>query len=414
MSKLLFLPHPLVIATLAGVLGCGSLAADAFTGFAPGNLVLSRSVYSGDASTVIVGEKLPPACPATAVCPVSGATGSGAYPASGDANNVWNNDLVDGSFGVSSPIFLDQITTAGALVNTYAVPSTLLSTSFSSKSELALNLSDTRSVVTFMAYVVPPNTVDVSNSNTPGAVDPTNPVGDAYYRSGVQMDANGTLQFTETNAYSGNNGRAAFLADGLYFTVGNSNNGSGTPANVVAGAGAQLIIPGTVPGAPTPIGNFSITQVVNPATGVPYAADKLGKDNNFRGLTVFNNTLYVSKGSGGNGINTVYQVGQPGVLPTAETAATAPITILPGFPATLAKNPGATNPFGLWFASPTTLTPRRALRQVFRNGCSPMAPGGSLTCCKMVLDSAFLTPSATTILPRSIRRPTDCGTSQAG
>jgi len=32
-----------------------------------------------------------------------------------------------------------------------------------------------------------------------------------------------------------------------------------------------------------------------------------------------------------------------------------PITILPGFPATLAKAAGAQNPFGLFFASPTTL-----------------------------------------------------------
>ncbi len=31
------------------------------------------------------------------------------------------------------------------------------------------------------------------------------------------------------------------------------------------------------------------------------------------------------------------------------------ITVLPGFPTTLAKNAGASNPFGLWFANPTTL-----------------------------------------------------------
>ena len=42
-----------------------------------------------------------------------------------------------------------------------------------------------------------------------------------------------------------------------------------------------------------------------------FGTDKPGKDTNFRGLTIFNNTLYVSKGSGGNGINTVYQAGTP-------------------------------------------------------------------------------------------------------
>jgi hypothetical protein len=72
---------------------------------------------------------------------------------------------------------------------------------------------------------------------------------------------------------------------------------------------------------------------------VAVAADKAGKDNNFRGLTIFNNTIYVSKGSGGNGINTVYQVGNAGVLPSGITAelAALPITILPGFPSSLAS-----------------------------------------------------------------------------
>jgi hypothetical protein len=322
--------------------------ADSFAGFTPGNLVVSRSVYTGDANTVTVGQKLPPNCPHTASCPTATATNDGTYP------NVFNNALVDGSFGVTSPIYLDQITTAGNLISTYAVPG-ILSTSFPSKSELALNLSDDRSLLTFMVYVVGPNVLDVSNSNTPGVYDPTNPAGDSYYRAIAQLDASGNLQYTETNAYSGNNGRAAVLASGLYFTVGNSNNGSGTPANVVAAAGAQVVIPGAPAGAPIEVGNFSITQVINPDTGLPYPPDKAGKDNNFRGLTVFNNTLYIAKGSGGNGINTVYQVGNAGTLPTVDTAASTPITILPGFPKTLAKNPGAQNPFGLWFANATTL-----------------------------------------------------------
>jgi len=34
-----------------------------FTGFTPGNLVVSRSVYTGDANSVAVGQKLPPVCP---------------------------------------------------------------------------------------------------------------------------------------------------------------------------------------------------------------------------------------------------------------------------------------------------------------------------------------------------------------
>ncbi|MDQ6706766.1 MAG: hypothetical protein M3Z85_12420, partial [Acidobacteriota bacterium] len=126
--------------------------------------------------------------------------------------------------------------------------------------------------------------------------------------------------------------------------------------NVVASAGVQIATPGQLLSAPpTPVGNFSITQLNDPATGMPYAADKLGKDNNFRGLTIFSNTLYVTKGSGGNGVNTVYRVGTAGSLPALANAASTPIAILPGFPVTLAKNAGASNPFGIFFANANTL-----------------------------------------------------------
>ncbi len=346
--------------TLA-ILGCLStvpavlFGQPSFTGFTSGNLILSRSVYAGDASTLPVGQSLPPVCPSTASCGTAKATDNGAYPTIGATNNVWNNDKVDGSFGITSPIFLDQITTTGTLVNTLAIPSNMVNTSFSSKSELALNLSTDGTAITFMAYVAPANTVDVSNSNTPGVYDPTNPAGGSYFRAVVQVGANGAIQVTPTNAYNGNNGRAAILANGLYYMVGNSNNGSGTPANVVAAGGAQVATPGqSAETAPAQIGNFSITQVNDPSTGKPYAADKLGKDNNFRGLTIFNNTLYFTKGSGSNGINTVYQVTP---LPTVANAANATVTILPGFPTVLARNLDATGnyPFGVWFANATTL-----------------------------------------------------------
>ena len=327
-----------------------------FPGFTPGNLVVSRSVYTGDASTVSVGQRLPPICPATAACGTSVATDTGAYPSLTSPNNVFNNDKIDGSFGVTSPIFLDQIAPNGTLINTLAVPPGMLSTSFPSKSELALNLSADGTALTFMAYTAPPNLLDVSNSNTPGVYDQTNPVGTSYFRAVAQVGSNGAIQATPTNAYSGNNGRAAILANGLYYMVGNSNNGAGTAANVVAAAGVQIATPNQLPSTtPTEIGSFSIASLNDPATGIPYAADKLGKDNNFRGLTIFNNTLYVTKGSGGNGVNTVYQVGTAGTLPTLVTAAAAPVTILPGLPTTLAKNSDATNPFGIFFANATTL-----------------------------------------------------------
>jgi uncharacterized protein (TIGR03437 family) len=345
----------LALIAMIGCLVSRAFAQSTFAGFTPGNLVVTRSVYAGDATTVTVGQPLPPICPVTASCGGK-ATNNGAYPAPGSTNNVWNNANVDGSFGITSPIFLDQVATSGALINTLALPPDLLVTSFNSKSELAVNLSQDGTALTLVGVIAPVNAIDVSDSNTPGVYDPTNPAGGSYFRGVAQIDASGAIQVTPTNTYSGSNGRAVILAKGLYYMAGNSNNGSGTPANVVAATGVQVAAPGQAAGtAPVEVGNFSIAQMTDPSTGKPYAADKLGKDDNFRGLTIFNATLYVTKGSGSNGVNTVYQVGAAGALPTLANAASAPITILPGFSTTPVKDSGVGNPFGIWFANANTL-----------------------------------------------------------
>jgi len=381
----------IALSTLTAGVFTPSVAADEdFFLFIPDTLVLSRSVYAGNAATVTVGQTLPPGCVAGTV-PVTllvGGTANvkvtcGTAVADGTYPTVFNNDGPDGSFGVTSPIFLDSITSDGFLLGTLPIPSDQIVTSFSSKSELALNRSTDGKSITFGGYrggpgfVTGPNQLDVSNSNTPGVVDPTNPVVSQYYRSVAEVDAFGHLQITEGNAYSGNNGRAAIKAHSLYYMTGNDNNGglsssqlSGAQIgiNLVTSTGVELVVPGQVPPVPpniNKIGDFEITQVIDPSTGKPYAkADKAGKDNNFRGLTIFNNTLYVTKGSGGNGINTVYQVGNPGVLPSGDTAtlAAVPITVLPGFPTTLASGVSTTGnptpvafPFGIWFANATTL-----------------------------------------------------------
>ena len=379
------------------------LATQAFAGdgngnssaFQPNTLVVSRSVYAGDSSTVTPGQTLPPGCVVGTITfpDLSGGTSTakvkcGVAIADGTYPTVFNNDTVDGSFGITSPIFLDNIKTDGTFLSTLAVPTDRIVTSFSSKSELALNLAADGNSITFAAYhggpgfVTGPNQLDVSNSNTPGVVDPSNPVVSQYFRAVAEVDGSGNITVTDGNAYSGNNGRGAIKgANGLYYMSGNNNNG-GLSANQIKGApvgdnqfndtqvgidlvsstGVELVVPLQAP-APLPptinkIGEFSITQAgyANP--------DKPGKDNNFRGLTIFNNTLYVSKGSGGNGINTVYQVGESGTLPTGTTAQlrAEPITILPGFSTVLAAgvdqngNPGPVAfPFGLWFADANTL-----------------------------------------------------------
>jgi phosphodiesterase/alkaline phosphatase D-like protein len=352
---------------------------DPHTTFQPGNLLVSESIYAGSAGTVAVGQTLPSGIKAIA---------NGSYP------NVFQNNTVDGSFGVTSPVFLDQLTTSGTPVgnpiNVTAALGNTLSTSFSSKSELALNLSADGTAVTFMAYESPINALDVSNSNTPNPVDPTNPVTTQVQRAVAQIDANGNLQVTPVNAYSGNNGRAVILGStGDYYMVGNAGNSGKGPTGTTLSqlsdnTGVQMVAPGGGPNTTVvgevadpsfPFGStkgyergFSITNI-NPLTGKPYASldpvtglpipDKTGKDDNFRGETIFNNTLYVTKGSGGNGIDTVYQVGTAGTLPALANAATTPITVLPGFPAGLAANitPGPNEffPFGIWFANATTL-----------------------------------------------------------
>jgi hypothetical protein len=376
--------------TLAIVANSVPALAQAFGGpfpyFLPGNLVVSRSVYDNNANNIAVGTQLPPNCAKT-VGPCAPAVNNGTYPF------VFNNDTVDGSFGITSKIFLDQITPFGFLLNSLEVPNNLQSnvhtgsnqlvTSFSSKSEIALNLSTDGKLLTFMGYVAPVNTIDASNSNTPGVVDPTNPVGINFLRAVAAVDSNGKFTFTETNAYSGNNGRAAILNNtngaNFFYTAGNAGNGNNPqPNGVILGAGAQFIDPTTAlesfqtPGTPTPLGSFSVTLLGD-------KADKVGKDDNFRGLTIFNNVVYFTKGSGSNGVNTVYFVDTTGTacpkgvgIPAA--GATLPIAplnlsgvnpqdglpsnmcILAGFPTTLAKNlANPATPFGLWFANDTTL-----------------------------------------------------------
>ena len=163
----------------------------------------------------------------------------------------------------------------------------------------------------------------------------------------------------------------------VIYAAGNAGNG-GTPQpdGVILGAGAQFIRPSFLPqaaqnpGQPTPLGSFSVTQLGD-------KPDKVGKDDNFRGLTVYDNVVYYTKGSGGNGVNTVYFLDTTGKacpsgtglpvpgakLPTSPLAydpATlqsdglpSNMCILQGFPTALKST--TSFPFGLWFASPATL-----------------------------------------------------------
>jgi hypothetical protein len=120
--------------------------------FGDDNIIVTESVYVGDASLIIPGSTV---LPNGAV-----AIADGSYP------TVFNNESVDPSFGITSPIYLLQLTRRGKDVSRLAVPTSLLTSSFSSKSELAINLSAEGMALTFMGYVAPVNTFDVSNSTT--------------------------------------------------------------------------------------------------------------------------------------------------------------------------------------------------------------------------------------------------------
>jgi len=325
-----------------------------------GSLLISTTTYQdvGQVANLQVGSQLPGTVNKTtnAYTPASAVS-------NGNLNTVWNNASVDGSFGVTSAITLQDLNAnTGAVNSTLNIDPSIVSTSFSSKSELGLNITNTANgfVATFMGYAGGGvGNLDVSNSDTTAYKDTTNPVTRqfapganqtyAFNRSVVAVSANGTYTATQTLAYGGNNGRSAVLApNGLYYTVGNSNNGTGTPSQLTNSTGLEVVTPGSTPNS----------TMINPGyTSV--SGDKAGKDSNFRDVVLnpYTNQLFFTKGSGSNGIDTVYTVTNPGgQLPTGATASQAAISVAPGFTTDSAKSTGGNfTPFGLFFANATTM-----------------------------------------------------------
>ena len=354
----------------AAALVTGTLAAPAQARTRIGALVVSSSTYVAPSTAIAVGQKLPNSNGAVAVADAT-------YPA------VFNNDAVDANFGITAPITLDVALSLGTAASGEVVSAPLasfdvtaatgISTSFSSKSELALNIDPERTSLTLMGYQAPLNELDVSNTDTPGHIDPTNTDTQTPADRAVIDVGAGGLRVTPVAAFSGNNGRAALRIDNIagtgedaYLMVGNAGNGSGTePVSVVSDTGVQLIASGSTSPETEAVGQLQGTpgskngfQYGFSVASIGQAADKSGKDDNFRGLTRVDDQVFVSKGSGGNGVDTVYQVA-PGADPSDPGAAT--VTILPGFPTTLAATqatlPTASQfyPFGLFFANKTTL-----------------------------------------------------------
>ena len=419
-----------VASAVSLLVGCGT-AAFAFVGTAsaddsflkPGSLVISSSTYEDVGQVAALNVES-----GAQQLPADGSSGylSGVPSSTGNYVTVWNNANNDGSFGVSSPIFLTAVEpSSGRELGRLAVPEEQVVTSFSSKSELSLHYSrDERGGhLVFAGYGgVGVGVLDASNSDAVPNQDPTNPVtvwepGFHAPRTIVSLDDFGHFSYTPTQNYGGNNGRSALLApNGLYYTVGNSNNGSadafgsasnGTNPDVTTTTGVEVV---------QPINSWSATELiaakkyatsaeVNPTLQFGYdkgSNDKAGKDNNFRGLTEYKGALYFTKGSGSNGSNTVYTIidssqypqyltgyqpvsykstaltysnsetgGTSGLSPVPEPLAgnvlptiadaTGPnannlaIRILNGFPDDPARKAGNFSPFALFFANDTTL-----------------------------------------------------------
>lgn len=329
------------------------------------SLVISSSTYDrskGALSTLAIGSTLP-----------NSATATTSAVASNNYVTVWNNAAVDTSFGATSPIELRDVDAfSGRLLHRQRVPEKAVVTSFSSKSELGLHIAEDRrgSHVIFVGYAgAGVGALDVSNSDAVPGQDPTNPVtfafgaNYAFPRTVVSMDEHGRFTYTPTINYGGNNGRSALLApNGLYYTVGNANNGNattfgasnGTNPDVTETTGLEVVNPINElwPSLAVPAGN---SAEVDPLLQFMFTtkADKPGKDDNYRGVTEYGGALYFTKGSGSNGVDTVYSVDS---LPTLADAATTKINILPGFPTDSAKATGGDfTPFAVFFANATTM-----------------------------------------------------------
>jgi hypothetical protein len=294
--------------------------------FAPGTLVVSRIHFDRDTNPARSGDSFP---------------------------FIFTDPNVS---GIQGSIFLDSFRIdprsprLGSLAVT-DVTNGAITTSFSSKSEGALHLSVDGRLLTYMGYMGPPGAEGVSNSETTGATLTTN-TAPTFDRAVATITATGSVTVTrEINAFSGDNPRGVITIDGTqFYMAGNADsslnsNGTGPGTTIGIRLGSPLSVTSTQLG----------TYV---ATDRPDESKKQHiKDNNWRGVGIFNGNLYVSKGSGGNGDDGIFQVqnGTANGLPTGGTTNT--IVQLLG---TQATNPatGATSPltpFGFFFANPTTL-----------------------------------------------------------
>lgn len=270
--------------------------------------------------------------------------------------------------GVQGNIFLDYYKTTPGAPPSATLPLTaaavkqgqpIITTSFSSKSEGSLHLSVDGHYLTYMGYNGAAGLEGVSNSETTNpAAQITGATGPFYDRAVALIKYDGTVTVTKENfAYSGDNPRGAITVDGTQFYMAGNADSTENKTTPVTGPGltigARLGMPGST--SSIQLGTYLASDRPDES------AKNHVKDNNWRGIGIFPDAggvpnLYVSKGSGGNGDDGIFQV-QNGTGDGLPTGTGNTIVQLLGNQAT---NPatGASSlltPFAFFFANPTTL-----------------------------------------------------------
>jgi hypothetical protein len=293
---------------------------------------------------------------------------------------IFNNPAVT---GIQGNIFLDYYATTPFSAPRASLPLTaaairqgqpVITTSFSSKSEGSLHRSPDGRYLTYMGYVGAAGLEGVSNSYTTNpTAQPTGAAGPFYDRAVALINRQGLVSVTPENlAYSGDNPRAAISLDGQEFYMAGNSDNTLNKTTPVSGPGLTIGARLGMPGSPLSIQLGSYLAADRPDESTKQHV----KDNNFRGIGIYtdaggNQDLYVSKGSGGNGDDGLFQV-LNGHFPGATLADVVNNGIGAGIPTGGSDNtivqllgnyatnpvtnqPSPITPFDFFFANPTTL-----------------------------------------------------------
>src|ERR1700761_3825111 len=139
MSDSKFYRHMLTAGCSALAVAVGANAARATDYIAGDSLLISTTTYqdAGEVANLVAG---------ASALPGNKAGQTSTAVSNGNLNTVWNNEKGDPSFGVTSAISLSDLNAnTGAVLASTTINPNIVSTSFSSKSELGLNLTKTSS-----------------------------------------------------------------------------------------------------------------------------------------------------------------------------------------------------------------------------------------------------------------------------